>query len=226
MDENVKFSIMETSVPVSCNTNPNPIRIRPFQSHIPDLYLQTPAVEFIENHSNAHHPAFGTPPSQYDPDRDLFVVCDPQPLRFGVPLESHMMHSLHATTAPPLPIVDHDERLPPRPLAKPSDALEFWDSVFEPAMAQFTKAHMIEPPEISQMKRGIRSKRDWTSVFDQLEAAKQKYSDVDKGFKARFRKVYRKVAENVAPLGIVLDIVPSNEYVSPVLGVIQVLLEV
>lgn len=194
--------------------------------YIPDLHRQSPAIDFIENRLDAYHPAFGTPPSQYDPDLDLFIVNDPQPRRESPPVFG-TMRSIQTATPPPLLSAAEVERPVPRPLAEPSEVLKFWDSLFEPAMMKFTRRHTFEPLEITEKKRGIRDKRDWTGVFDQLDAVKQEYSQVDKGFKARYRKVYRKFADHIAPslLGVV-DLVPNNEYVSPVLGVVQVLLEV
>ena len=193
---------------------------------MPDLSRQSLAVDFIETHLDAHHPAFATPPSQYDPDLRLFVISEPQ-AQPGFPLEPYTMHMSQAASAPALLTGVEDERLAPRPLAKPSEALKFWDSLFEPAMKQFKEAHPTAPPELDQRNIGIRDQTDWTGVFDQLEKAKQEYSRVDRGFKARFRRVYRKFSENVAPpmLGTA-GFIPDVDYVSPVLGAVQILLEV
>ena len=196
-----------------------------FRPYIPDLSRQSLAVDFIE--TRLDHPAFLTPPSQYDPDLGLFVLSGPQASQPELSVGPYAMQPTQATAAPALLPAGNDQRLAPRPLAKPSEALNFWDSLFEPAIKKFKEEHPVEPPELTQKLLGIREKKDWTSVFDQLEAVKKDYSQVDKGFKARFRKVYRKFADNVAPpvLGAV-EFVPDNEYVSPVLGVVQILLEV
>ncbi|KUI60968.1 hypothetical protein VP1G_08146 [Cytospora mali] len=123
------------------------------------------------------------------------------------------------------PLSAHDV-MPPRPLAEPVAALRCWDSLFTRAMESFKVKHADEPESIVKLKYSIRDKKDWTGVFEQLETAKKQYCKEDQGFKPVFRKVYRKFAEHVAqPLLGVSKFVPDVDYVTPVLGAVQVLLE-
>lgn len=92
-------------------------------------------------------------------------------------------------------------------------------------MTQFTSGSE-EPKGRAESGFSIRKKTDWTGVFDQLEAAKHEYSK-ETGFRGGFRKVYRKLADNVAKPALgATKFVPDVDYVTPVLGAVQVLLEV
>lgn len=137
-----------------------------------------------------------------------------------------------APQAGPLPLTARglsshpEEQPPPRPLAEPVEALKFWDTLFPLAMGQFKEEHPIEPEALVQSGIGIRNEQDWTSVFDKLETARQVYSNVDKGFKAKFKNIYRTLADRaVQPLLNITGLVPDVEYITPVLGIIEILLE-
>ena len=138
------------------------------RQYLSDFSRQSLAVDFIETRLNMHHQAFATPPSQYDPNLHLFVISEPQASQYNLPVGSYAMHPVQATAVPALLPGGEDQRLAPRPLAKPSEVLKFWDSLFEPAMKKFKDLHPAEPPEIIQKQSSIRDKKDWTSVFNQL----------------------------------------------------------
>ncbi|KAJ4246301.1 hypothetical protein NW762_013652 [Fusarium torreyae] len=132
--------------------------------------------------------------------------------------------SATASPARPLPSISYDVQIPPRQLAEElMAALEFWDKLFPHGMDRLKVEHPTEPDMRQNWK--IRDKTDCTSVFDQLEKAKGCYSSVNKGFKSKFRHVYRKLADNAEPFIGATKLIPNNEYVTPVLGAVQVLLE-
>jgi hypothetical protein len=203
--------------------------MEPSRSFIPDLHAQSPAVDFIDKRADQYHPAFAVPPSKYDPAFRMYMV-ESRPPNWGPPLSWEMMASTRPaawpTPAPRLPSSPDEPPPRPRPLAEPVDALKFWDTLFPLAMDQFKAEGLVEPEELIKKGLGIRDAHDWTSVFDKFELAKQAYSNVDKGFKAKFRNVYRSIADTgVQPLMNVTKLVPNVEYITPVLGIVEILLE-
>lgn len=193
---------------------------------IPDLSLQLPTVDFIDNRLDKYHQAFATPPARYDPRTGEFIICEPIQL---IPLLSGSSSATFGRIpagAEPVMLAE-DDFIPPRPLAEPAGTLKFWDSLFFRAMEHFKEEHPIEPKALVDSRCRIRDKEDWTSLFDQLESTKQEYCNVDKGFKSGFKKVYRKFAQHMAqPLIGAVKFVPDVDCVTPVLGAVQILLEV
>jgi hypothetical protein len=213
-----------------------------FNNHngIPEIRLQPVSVDFIENELDSFHPGFANPPSHYDARFTDFVLNNSASEMSEQTLATYnrMQWALTSTQVepvmfpavqPPLTLAPMTrEVLPVRRRAEPIAALKFWDELFKPSMAQFVKAHGTEPAEVKK-KCSIRDQNDWTGVFDRLEAAKNAYSKVDKGFQSVFRKVYRKIADNTgAPLSVVKTTKEfvDNDYASPVLGALQLVLEV
>lgn len=212
------------------------------QSRIPDLQLQSTAVDFIENSLDKYHPAFSTPPSRYDPCLGGFVIQEPLNAS-RVEATSAMAVAIHddqrspapesalaVTTQPNLTLESH-LKISPRPMPQ-IDALEFWDALFPQAMAHLVKTHPHEPAHLGKSEWKIRDKTNLTDVFDQVEAARNYCSKVDNKFKAGFRKVYRKFGEHAAePLNRVSKLVPAGGdmgalAVTPIIGCVQILLEV
>lgn len=209
-------------------------------TQIPNLHLQSPTVDFIENRLDKHHPAFSTPPSHFDPALGSFIVDDveaetsgPATSRVGLALPEQPPDTLNT----PVPIERGDlvvrhASISPRPSPKPLEALDFWASYFPQAMKQFIEAHPFEPEQLVKSGQSIRDKNDWTQVFDQLEAARNEYSKVDNKFKAGFRTVHRKFGDHAAdPLHRLTKLIPGggelgSAAVTPIVGCVQILLEV
>lgn len=120
----------------------------------------------------------------------------------------------------------------PRPSYQPLKTLELWDSLFFGAMTELKRMHPQEPDHLLKSGQRIRDKSDWTQVFDQIEKSKNEYSNVDSRIKAGFRKVYRKFGDHAAePLNRMTKLVPGGGdlgaiAVTPVIGCVQILLEV
>lgn len=183
---------------------------------IPRVNLQPPAVDFIDNHIDKYHPAFGNPPSRYDAKLNKYIIY--QAIDVAQPPASAMILSELGADAP----VPVEYEFVPRPLAQPTAALRFWDDLFPIAMAQFEKTHPAEPEAVAKYR--IRDRKAWAEVYDQLETAKSQYYQT-KGFKGGFRKIYRKTGDHVQPIIGVTKALPDIDMVTPVLGVVQLLLE-
>lgn len=190
---------------------------------------QSPAVDFIENCLNNYHPAFSTPPSRYDPSSGGFVIV-PAPAS-----DDPAAYSMLTASATASEVCDHSQivksTISARPSYQPLQALELWDSLFSGAMTQLNQLHPQEPDHLLKSGQGIRDKTDWTQVFDQIEKAKNEYSNVDNKFKAGFRKVYRKFGDYAEPLNRMTKLVPGGGElgavaVTPIIGCVQILLEV
>ena len=199
------------------------------QGQGPDLQLQSPAVDFIENSLDKYHPAFSTPPSRYDPYLGGFVLRDSTDVS-STALAPAMAVAVHDGGHSPVP--ESALNIVPRPIPQKVDALEFWDTLFPQAMAQLFKAHPLESENLLKSGYRIRDKKTWTEVFDQVEAARNHCSKVDNKFKVGVRKVYRKFGEHAAePLNRMTKLVPAGGdmgavAVTPIIGCVQILLEV
>lgn len=210
------------------------------KTQVPNLQLQSPTVDFIENRLDKHHPAFSTPPSHFDPALGSFIIDNveaenrgPATSRVGLALPEQSPETL--STPVPMEggaLVIRHASISPRPSPKPLEALEFWASYFPQAMKQFIETHPVEPEQLVKSGQRIRDKDDWTQVFDHLEAARNEYSKVDNKFKAGFRTVYRKFGDHAAdPLHRLTKLVPGggelgSAAVTPIVGCVQILLEV
>lgn len=71
----------------------------------------------------------------------------------------------------------------------------------------------------------IRAKRNWEDIYSQLQKAREAY-DGTRGFWGRMKRGSRTVADHSATTKQVVKLVPENEYVSPVLAVVEVLVDV
>ncbi|KAI1662238.1 hypothetical protein F4813DRAFT_396912 [Daldinia decipiens] len=189
---------------------------------IPNLQTQYLAVDFIKNRLDEFHPGFAIPVSRYDSQLGVFMVTTTQ-------LEQYPSPNLEALQGPNNPKledpVDVAEELQSRPLAKPAEAKKFRDAIFPLAMAKLGNESPEEPKNRIRTGYSIRGKNGWKDVYGQLERARAVYTS-NKGIKGFTRKIYRGFAERVTqPTLGVIKLIPDNDYITPVLGAIQVLLE-
>lgn len=115
----------------------------------------------------------------------------------------------------------------PRQLPPAVEAMKFWDNLFPEAVSQLKEKH----PAPSVEKRSydghsylIRNKANWSEVYDELQAAKIVYDG--RGSVGRVKKGLRVFVDKVKLVRPVTAILPSSEYLSPVLGALQIIMDV
>lgn len=192
---------------------------------IPRLDQQGPAVDFIDNRLGQHHSMFDNPPVYFNPTIQRYVSTT-LPLFSPVPSEDkvHQVAEKWKRTPPP----NMDLVLPPRPADTNVKAMVFWTAMFPEAMTEFRK-RSPPPKDRDTTPYDIRNKLDWESVYDALEAAKEKYSHPD-GFRGKVLRSRRRLADKSSLLSeaarMATVIAPDNTCTTPVLGSIKVILEV
>lgn len=159
------------------------------------------SVTFIDNRLPEHHQLFADPSVHYDPVAEKYV--------------------------PSMAKVDEGVAWIPRPVLTNINAMKFWEDILPKAMAELKST--IEPDGRSKTTYSIRDKTSWDAIYSSLEAAKFKYENKE-GAANKLRDVRRKAASKIAPLEGVVKIaskvVPEGTAATPVLGSLQVLLEV
>lgn len=178
----------------------------------PKVLLQPLSVDFIDNHLPQYHEAFKNPQARYDLASRQYVpmlpVVEMQP------------------RSPPTKL--KEEQVPePRKLQPATEAMRFWTFIFEDSMKKFASRYTDEPkhPTKDGYNYSIRGKKNWEDTYAQLQKARESY-DGKKGFWGRVKKGFRKAADHSDTAKQVIKLVPDNEYVSPVLAVVEVLLDV
>jgi hypothetical protein len=181
-------------------------------THVPKISLQRPSVDFIDNQLPQIHPAFSHPGVEYDPSSEKYVpVCAEEAM----------------STSP-------RQLIPPRTTLPEVEAMKFWSHIFPDSMEKL-KSDFEEPKERCHSEYSIRVEKDWDSVRLQLLKAKERYGESKEGISAKPKKIifqrflkgaYRKVADSSENLKAITRIGEKIEYVSPVLAVVDILLDV
>ena len=190
---------------------------------IPRLDQQGPAVDFIDNRLGQYHIMFENPPVYFDPTMQRFVPTTMFPFSTE-PNEDKAHQVVEKQTSSP----NTDLVLPPRPAYNNVKAMVFWAGIFQEAMNEF-RNRSPPPKDRDTTPYDIRNKHDWESVYNVLEAAKEKYCHPD-GFRGKVLRSRRRLADKSSFLSEVTRIAsvftPENMYTTPVLGSIRVILEV
>jgi len=180
------------------------------------LELTSPAADFIQNRLSSYHTAFDTRHVRYDQMLRQFVAMEP-------PL------------SPPLPPLAGQENLrlavpqasapSPRPPPVTTNEMQFWSDVFPKAMSRLQLEP--EPPKLAQSNWSIRSLVFWRDVQAKLDMAQRKYDHHFGKQVGRFRRKLRDILDKcVVPLQQGVKLVPNVDLASPVVGVVNILLDV
>jgi len=170
------------------------------QAPISGLTQRSAAVDFIDHRLAAVHPAFVDPPTRFDAAAGRYVPCSDPP-------------AMDPPRAEP--------RQPPPAVA----AMRFWDRLFPEAMALFQAEHQAPKRRaVAGDVYDIRDKPDWAAVYDELQRAKTVYDG--KGASRHVKKGLRVFFDKVRIVRPALNLLPDVEYLSPVVGALQVVLDV
>lgn len=202
------------------------------RDRIPNLQLQPPSVDFIDNQLPRHHPLFQNPPVHYDPILKHYVPNNLQsPVRRSFDLQQHSMALRRLSTGPGDTVIAATEATA-RPTWTGVEAMRLWNELFPAALARF-KETTVEPKSQVNKKYSIRNLHDWKAIKAKLEASQSAYQQEGTesyNASASFTKIYRKVADKMAPVAEgsrnITRAIPDSVFSAPVLGTIQIICDV
>ncbi|KAL7820182.1 hypothetical protein V8C44DRAFT_315695 [Trichoderma aethiopicum] len=179
---------------------------------IPPIHLQPPSVDFIDNRLPQHHGVFRNTNARFDHMLQRYV-SDRTPSTDQALVESNANGE------------NSNELAPLCQMGDVGDPEKFWGLVFPDAMAAFVAKYPDEPDGINKLGYSIRNQTTWKDINDQLHRARQVYDGSQKQFRGWCKRTMRKVGDNAAePATNIISLIPNIEYVSPVLGAVQLLL--
>ncbi|RSM09135.1 hypothetical protein CEP52_004252 [Fusarium oligoseptatum] len=192
--------------------------MEPSRSLVPKIELQSPAVDFIDNRLPKYHPAFANRSTRYDSNLGRYVAASEVAMTIS---DAPEVTAPAADLGEGIPAVDM--ALPPRPLPSPIEAMKFWDAIFDDSMEKFmVVVKGIDDP--AEPQHTIRNQANWDGIYNRLEVSRDKYNSTE-GISGRTKKIYRRIAGNCQPLIQMTNLAPQSEYTTPVLGVVQLVLE-
>ncbi|KAI0457387.1 hypothetical protein F5B21DRAFT_93390 [Xylaria acuta] len=189
---------------------------RASQGPPPTFVLHTPAVDFIENRMSEYHPAFDVSGFRYSPTQSQFVALAGP---------TTVMHVAGPSTLAPPPTAPTPPR--PRPTPGSINNMDFWSEVFPEAMNRLGQEPLSDSSEAYRLQWGIRHLSVWPDVQAKLDMAQRDY-DFRNGQQhvGKFRRKLRLVMDKASvPLQQGMKLIPDIDITSPVLGVINLLLD-
>lgn len=201
------------------------------QNRIPSLQLQPPTVDFIDNRLPDYHPLFKDPPVHYDTTTRQYVpnaIQSPVPRSHAV--QQHQNFPYHTNTlshqASPSGtgnVVYDATGGGARPTWTDVKSMHLLNQLLPKALAHFKMA-TPEPTDQANSTYSIRSLSDWDAIHKKLLESQSAYQE------GRFAKARRRVADKVRPVAggsrSFTAVVPDTLVSTPIVGIIQVVLEV
>lgn len=183
-------------------------------SNIPSIHLQPPSVDFIDNRLPTIHDVFKHSDVHYDPVLQKYVqtqsITDADGLDAGKNRDNNQ-----ALVQPNYTFGDIGE------------SEKFWGLIFPDAIRKFIEEYPNEPKQRDKSGYSIRTQTTWNGVNEQLHKAREVYDGTKQGFRGRCKRVFRKIGDNtVEPAQNIIRVIPDIDYVSPILGAVQLLLNV
>ena len=174
------------------------------------MHLQPPSVDFIDNRLQDCHQAFRNSKNRYNPTLGGYEPVLPF---------SSMAMSLPAEPA-------SKQQMQPRKLLPSIEAMVFWKAIFVDSMEKFKEDHPDEPKHLPKGGYNIRDKESWEQIYSQLQRARETYDGTKKGLWGSVQRNFRRVTDNSGSLKQLIKFIPNNDYVSPVMAVVEVLVDV
>ncbi|KAL9477451.1 hypothetical protein ACSS6W_007292 [Trichoderma asperelloides] len=180
--------------------------------NIPSIHLQPPSVDFIDNRLPAIHDVFRDRDVHYDPVLQRYV-------------ENRTL--TYANESGDGESQDNSQALvqPSYSFGNVGESEKFWGLIFPDAMKKFIQESPNEPKQRDKSGYSIRTQTTWDGVNEQLHKAREVYDGTKQGFRGRCKRVFRKIGDNAAePAQNIIRVIPDIDYVSPILGAVQLLL--
>ena len=189
---------------------------------VPHISQQPPAVDFIGHRLETYHPMFAEDVCHYDYSAQRFVPNEtPFIIVQKINDDDFQDSKLQQSSL-------RRSQISPRPFYTEQKAMKFWNAIFAASMDRF-KLRPTESKRANENGFGIRDKDNWESVYAILNAAKDKYCQ-EKSIRGRFRKNWRRLADNISPIAetarIAKVLAPDNMYSTPVLGAVTIIMDV
>ena len=159
------------------------------------LRSQSLAVDFIDRRLPAYHPYFNRSLTRFDPTEGMYV-----------------------------PKSSASESTTERPLPSASDRMRFWTALFPRALDNFKKQRPVEPKGRLQSGQSIRNLSSWEQVHERLCTNRQGY-DNPQGRVGALKRGIRNVMDKSQSLRGVVNLIPDNTYLAPVVGTLAILLD-
>lgn len=189
-------------------------------SFIPDLGNQPPSVDFIENRMPKYSPAFKTSPVHYNPASQQFISFERQKSGLSERIDSFtIQNNAIEKQNPPM---DQSMALVTS-LSANTEAMKYWNEIFSDA---WTQLQATTEPRIKRHELRIRCDKSWDTIYLKLEKARSGYLKQS----GQFGQVVRWCADHTTPATVLVKIAqgvaPSNPYSTPVLGAVQLIVNV
>ncbi|RYP13526.1 hypothetical protein DL765_006848 [Monosporascus sp. GIB2] len=188
--------------------------------HIPAVLQQPPSVDFIQTRLPENLDAVKDAQVDYNPKLDRF-----EPRKTSTAMSPTEKSRLEQDT----PERDTKKQgLPVRELVPAVEAMMFWNTILDQAMAKFIHQNKPEPEKLTQNPDySIRSKKKWEDIHGNLQKAKSVFNGTNKAVQSRVKKIYRFLADKSDSWQEVMGKIPDDgAYISLVKFVLEVLLDI
>jgi hypothetical protein len=187
---------------------------------VPDLGSQPPSVDFIENRMPKYSPAFRNSPVSYNTASQRFISTHRQ--KNGPREQISPIYIQNNAIEQEFPPIGQPMALVASPSTN-TEAMKYWNDIFPDALTQL---QTTAEPRIKNLELRIRYDKGWDTIYIKLENARSGY--LKQG--GQFGQMVRWCADHTTSATILVKIAqgvaPSNPYSTPVLGAVQLILNV